>query len=106
MLFVYSIYIVKLVFEWVKSLGGVDVMEKVNCEKLGFFYDYIDFLEFYSNFVRDKKSCFLCNIFFIIINKDLDEKFVKEVIECGFKNIKGYCLVGGMRVSFYNVFFK
>lgn len=68
----YSIYIAKLVFEWVKSLGGVDAMEKANREKSGLLYDYIDSSEFYSNPVRDKKSRSLCNIPFITINKDLD----------------------------------
>lgn len=68
----YSIYIAKLVFEWVKSLGGVDAMEKANREKSGLLYDYIDSSEFYSNPVRDKKSHSLCNIPFITINKDLD----------------------------------
>ncbi len=51
----YSIYIAKLVFEWVKSLGGVDAMEKANREKSGLLYDYIDSSEFYSNPVRDKR---------------------------------------------------
>ena len=71
----YSIYIAKLVFEWVKSLGGVDAMEKANREKSGLLYDYIDSSEFYSNPVRDKKSRSLCNIPFITINKDLDDLF-------------------------------
>lgn len=30
----YSIYISKLVFEWVKEIGGVDEMEKINRENL------------------------------------------------------------------------
>ena len=102
----YSIYIAKLVFEWVKSLGGVDAMEKANREKSGLLYDYIDSSEFYSNPVRDKKSRSLCNIPFITINKDLDEKFVKEATERGFKNIKGHRSAGGMRASLYNAFPK
>ncbi|MCD0123839.1 3-phosphoserine/phosphohydroxythreonine aminotransferase, partial [Streptococcus agalactiae] len=46
------------------------------------------------------------NIPFITINKDLDEKFVKEATERGFKNIKGHRSVGGMRASLYNAFPK
>ncbi len=52
----YSIYISKLVFEWVKEIGGVDEMEKINREKSGLLYDYIDQSNFYTNPVRKKKS--------------------------------------------------
>ena len=36
------------------------------------------------------------------LEQDLDEKFVKEATERGFKNIKGHRSVGGMRASIYN----
>ncbi|MER0123609.1 3-phosphoserine/phosphohydroxythreonine transaminase [Streptococcus sp. ZJ93] len=100
----YSIYISKLVFEWVKEIGGVDEMEKRNREKSGLLYDYIDQSEFYSNPVRKVEERSVANIPFVSPSPELDAKFVKEATAAGFKNIKGHRSVGGMRASLYNAF--
>ena len=100
----YSIYIAKLVFEWVKELGGLDKMEDYNREKSHLLYDYIDQSDFYSNPVVDLKDRFLANIPFVTPSKELDIKFVEEADQHGFKNIKGHRSVGGMRASLYNAF--
>ncbi|HFI0120430.1 TPA: 3-phosphoserine/phosphohydroxythreonine transaminase [Streptococcus suis] len=100
----YSIYISKLVFEWVKEIGGVDEMEKINREKAGLLYDYIDASAFYSNPVLKKEERSVANIPFVSPSEELDAKFVKEATAAGFKNIKGHRSVGGMRASLYNAF--
>ncbi|EHJ57095.1 phosphoserine aminotransferase [Streptococcus urinalis FB127-CNA-2] len=100
----YSIYIAKLVFEWVKELGGLDKMEDYNREKSHLLYDYIDQSDFYSNPVVDLKDRSLANIPFVTPSKELDIKFVEEADQHGFKNIKGHRSVGGMRASLYNAF--
>ena len=38
----YSIFISKLVFDWVKEMGGVDKMEALNREKSQLLYDFIE----------------------------------------------------------------
>ena len=100
----YSIYISKLVFDWVKEIGGVDEMEKINREKSGLLYDYIDQSDFYRNPVRKKEERSVANIPFVSPSEELDAKFVKEATAAGFKNIKGHRSVGGMRASLYNAF--
>ncbi|MGT2750737.1 3-phosphoserine/phosphohydroxythreonine transaminase [Streptococcus orisasini] len=100
----YGIYIAKLVFEWVKELGGVDAMEKVNREKSGLLYDFIEQSDFYSSPVKTPKDRSVANIPFVTPSKDLDAEFVAQADALGFKNIKGHRSVGGMRASLYNAF--
>lgn len=100
----YSIYIAKMVFEWVKSLGGLDQMEVKNREKSGLLYSFIGQSSFYQSPVKNPKDRSVANIPFTTPSKDLDEKFVKEAEAAGFKNIKGHRSVGGMRASLYNAF--
>ena len=101
----FSIYISKLVFDWVKNeIGGVDKMAEIQREKSGLLYDYIESSDFYTNPVKDAKDRSVCNIPFVTPSKDLDAKFVAEADALGFKNIKGHRSVGGMRASVYNAF--
>ena len=100
----YSIYIAKMVFEWVKKLGGLDQMETLNRDKSGLLYNYIDQSEFYSSPVKNSKDRSVANIPFTTPSKELDDAFVKEADAHGFKNIKGHRSVGGMRASLYNAF--
>lgn len=100
----YSIYIAKLVFEWVKSMGGVDEMEKINREKSGLLYDFIEQSDFYTSPVKNPADRSVANIPFVTPSKELDAKFVAEATPLGFKNIKGHRSVGGMRASLYNAF--
>lgn len=100
----YSIYIAKMVFEWVKELGGLDQMEIMNRDKSGLLYSYIDQSNFYSCPVKNSKDRSVANVPFITPSKELDDAFVKEADARGFKNIKGHRSVGGMRASLYNAF--
>lgn len=102
----YGIYIAKLVFEWVKELGGVDAMEKINREKSGLLYDFIEQSDFYSSPVKNPKDRSVANIPFVTPSKDLDAEFVAQADALGFKNIKGHRSVGGMRASLYNAFLR
>lgn len=97
----YSIYIAKLVFEWIISLGGLEAMKKLNEEKAALLYDYLDSQRYYTAPV--KKECrSMMNVTFVTGNPDLDKKFAKEAETAGLKNLKGHRSVGGMRASIYN----
>ncbi|GAX47179.1 3-phosphoserine/phosphohydroxythreonine transaminase [Pseudolactococcus reticulitermitis] len=100
----YGIYMARLVFDYVASLGGVDAMQAKNIEKANLLYDFIDQSEFYSNPVANKADRSICNIPFVTPSDDLDKLFNKEALEHDFKNIKGHRSVGGMRASIYNAF--
>ncbi len=99
----YSIYISKLVFEWVKEIGGVDEMEKINRENLVCFMTIsTSLISIQTLFV--KRRAFSSEHSFVSPSEELDAKFVKEATAAGFKNIKGHRSVGGMRASLYNAF--
>ena len=97
----YNIYICKLVLEWIKNMGGISVMQKINEEKAKLFYDYLDSSSLFKGTV-EKKDRSLMNIPFITGNEELDAKFVSESKKAGFVNLKGHRSVGGMRASIYN----
>ena len=98
---VYSIYIAKLVFEWILSLGGLEEMKRRNERKASLIYDYIDSQHYYTSPV-DKKCRSMMNIVFVTGKKELDAKFIKEAEENGLYNLAGHSSVGGMRASIYN----
>lgn len=97
----YSIYICGLVYQWLKKLGGVPAMQKINEEKASVLYDFLDNSHMFQGTVV-KKDRSLMNIPFITGNKELDAKFVREAQAKGFVNLKGHRSVGGMRASIYN----
>ena len=97
----YSIYIMKLVLDWIKEQGGVSAVQKVNEEKAKILYDFLDSSEmFKGTVVKEDRS--LMNIPFITDSEELNAKFIKEAKEAGFVNLKGHRTVGGMRASIYN----
>lgn len=97
----YSIYMLKLVFEWMESIGGIKEIEKRNKEKAQILYDYLDESKLFKGTAK-KEWRSLMNIPFITGNEALDAKFVKEAKEKGLVNLKGHRSVGGMRASIYN----
>lgn len=97
----YSIYIAKLVYEWVLSLGGLEKMQEMNKRKAALIYDYIDNQNYYSA-PAQKESRSLMNVTFVTGNEALDKKFASDAAKAGLVNLKGHRSVGGMRASIYN----
>lgn len=97
----YSIYMCKLCLEWVKKQGGVEAMQKINENKAGLLYNYLDNSDLFFTKVRPESRS-LMNVTFFTGNEELDKKFVSEAKEAGLVNIKGYRTLGGMRASIYN----
>jgi len=97
----YSIYICNLVLEWLKELGGIPAMQKINEEKAKILYDYLDESKLFKGTVVPKDRS-LMNVPFVTGDPDLDAKFIKEAASHGLVNLKGHRTVGGMRASIYN----
>jgi len=97
----YSIYISKLVYEWIDKMGGVSEIQKINEEKAGMLYDYLDASSIFKGTVVPNDRS-LMNIPFITDSDELNSKFVKEAAQNGLVNLKGHRTVGGMRASIYN----
>ena len=98
---VWSIYVTKLVLEWIISLGGLDEMKRRNERKASLLYDYLDGQLYYTSPV-DKKCRSMMNVIFVTGDAELDKKFAKEAEREGLINLKGHRSVGGMRASIYN----
>jgi len=97
----YGIYLCGKVFKWLLNLGGLEAIQKINIEKAGLLYDYLDQSKLFYGTV-EKKSRSLMNVCFKSTSPEIDDKFIKEAKAQGFDNLKGYRTVGGMRASIYN----
>ncbi len=97
----FCIYACGKVFQWLKKMGGLEVMKQKNEEKAAVLYDYLDSSRLFQGTVR-REDRSLMNVPFVTGNKELDAKFVREADAAGLVNLKGHRSVGGMRASIYN----
>lgn len=97
----FALYLARLVFEWLKGLGGLEAMADINRRKAEKLYAAIDGSDFYANPV-EKASRSLMNVPFTLADDALDKVFLAESEEAGLLNLKGHRSVGGMRASIYN----
>ncbi|MFN5178376.1 3-phosphoserine/phosphohydroxythreonine transaminase [Limnohabitans sp.] len=107
----YSIYIAGLVFQWLKSQGGITAMEQRNIAKAQLLYEFIDGSQLYVNTV-DTACRSRMNVPFFLRGDDgqplLDPAhprnvaFLQATQAAGLLQLKGHASVGGMRASIYN----
>ncbi len=98
----WSIYMCKLVLEWLRDeIGGMENMKKINERKAALLYAYLDQSKLFRNPVlpRDRS---VMNVTFVTGSDELNAKFVSEAAAAGLVNLKGHRSVGGMRASIYN----
>ena len=97
----FAVYMLALVTDWVKELGGIDAVEKLNDAKAAKLYAYLDNSGFYSSPVaKDSRS--KMNVVYRTPSEELDAAFVKAATAEGLSGLKGHRLVGGIRASIYN----
>jgi phosphoserine aminotransferase len=90
--------------KWIKSIGGVEKMQKMNIEKAQLLYDEIDRNKLFKGTVTDVKDRSLMNVCFVMSDeyKDLENEFLEFTKPKGFIGLKGHRSVGGFRASLYN----
>lgn len=99
----FAIYTIGLVLKWLKGMGGIPVMEKMNREKAGLLYQAIDNSDFYRGHAKfDSRS--IMNVTFNLPTPELEAEFIQEAAACSFNGLKGHRSVGGCRASIYNAF--
>jgi phosphoserine aminotransferase len=90
--------------KWLKNMGGVAEMEKINIRKAALLYDEIDRNSLFKPTIPAKKDRSRMNICFVM-NEGF-EQFEKEFndfsTEHGMIGLKGHRSVGGFRASLYN----
>ncbi len=99
----FPIYIVGEVCSWLKNLGGIAAMEKINTEKAALIYDRIDASAYYTGHAEVGSRSYM-NIAFNLPTPELEKKFIAEAAEQGLKGLKGHRSIGGCRASIYNAF--
>ncbi len=97
----WAIYVCGKVFKYLKSLGGLEGMAKLNEAKAAPLYEFLDNSEMFKGVV-EKHDRSLMNVPFSTGDKELDAAVVKASVEAGFDNLKGHKSVGGLRASIYN----
>jgi phosphoserine aminotransferase len=100
---VFPIFVMHETLKWVKELGGVEAMYKINKEKAGLLYDEIDRNKLFKG-TAEKEDRSLMNICFVMAEgyEALEADFMKFAKEQGMVGIKGHRSVGGFRASTYN----
>ena len=99
----FAIYAVGLVLKWLKKMGGVAEIEKINREKAALLYAAIDKTDFFKGHAREDSRS-LMNITFNLPTPELETKLVADALAVGFSGLKGHRSIGGLRASIYNAF--
>ena len=100
---VFSIFVMNETLKWVKEMGGVEAVYKMNQEKAAILYDEIDRNPlFVGTAAKEDRS--LMNVCFVMAPgyEGLQDEFMAFAKERGMVGIKGHRSVGGFRASIYN----
>ena len=97
----WAIYCCGKVFKYLKKLGGLEAMHKLNQEKAKILYDFLDSSKMFTGAV-EKEVRSLMNVPFVTASKELDAEVVAATKKAGYDNLKGHKSVGGLRASIYN----
>lgn len=97
----WAIYVCGKVFKYLKKIGGLEAMAKINEEKAKVMYDFLDSSKLFKGTV-EKSVRSLMNVPFVTGDADLDKQVVEYTKAAGFDNLKGHKSVGGLRASIYN----
>ncbi len=99
----FGIYVMLLVFRWLKQQGGLRAMAVRNRQKARKLYEFLDGSTLFKP-TADADSRSLMNVTFVTGEEALDAKFIKTAASQGLDGLKGHRSVGGMRASLYNAF--
>jgi len=98
---VFAVYTSMLTLEWLKDLGGINFIEKVNEKKSALLYNEIDRNPlFKGNVTKEDRSHM--NATFNLTDNKLKEQFDAMWKEANINGLSGHRSVGGYRASMYN----
>lgn len=98
---VYNVYMMKMMVDWMISIGGLDELKRRNEHKAGIIYDELDRSLYYTTPV-DNKCRSMMVVRFFTGDTELDEKFISEAESRGLVNLRAEKNIGGMRAAIYN----
>ncbi len=100
---VFNIFVMNETLKWIKSVGGVEAIQKINQKKADMLYTEIDRNPlFVGTAAKEDRS--LMNVCFVMAPgyETLQDEFLAFAKEQGMVGIKGHRSVGGFRASLYN----
>ena len=100
---VFPIFVMNETLKWLKGIGGVEAVNKINVQKAGLLYDEIDRNPlFVGTAAKEDRS--IMNVCFVMAPgyESLQDEFMAYAKERGMVGIKGHRSVGGFRASIYN----
>lgn len=97
----WCIYVCGKVFKYLKSIGGLEAMAKINQDKAKVLYDFLAESKMFNGTVEAQYRS-LMNVPFVTASKEMDAEVVAATKAAGFDNLKGHKSVGGLRASIYN----
>ena len=98
---VFAIYTSMLTLEWLKDLGGIEFIEKVNEKKSALLYSEIDRNPLFKGIVAKEDRSHM-NATFTLTDESLKDTFNKMWQEAQINGLNGHRSVGGYRASMYN----
>ncbi|MCI5989254.1 MAG: 3-phosphoserine/phosphohydroxythreonine transaminase [Candidatus Cryptobacteroides sp.] len=100
---VFSIFVMNETLKWLKGIGGVEAINKLDTEKARILYDEIDRNSIFTGTAaREDRS--IMNVCFVMAPgyESLQDEFLSFAKGRGMVGIKGHRSVGGFRASIYN----
>ena len=98
---VFAIYVCLLTLRWLKKIGGIPAIEKINEQKANLLYTTLASLPMFNLPVPSQDRSKM-NAVFTMHDPALEKLFLTRCKEEGMVGIKGHRSVGGFRVSMYN----
>ena len=98
----FAIYMVGLVFQWAKKVGGLAAIEKTNRKKADLIYTAIDESGGFYRGHAAPEARSVMNIPFRLPSEELEDAFAKDAKKNDLIGLKGHRSVGGIRASIYN----
>ncbi|MBQ7222353.1 MAG: 3-phosphoserine/phosphohydroxythreonine transaminase [Bacteroidales bacterium] len=100
---VFAIFVMHETLKWVKSLGGVEAMNKINKKKSEMLYAEIDRNSMFVGTAAKEDRSIMNHCWVMAPGKEaLQDEFMAFAKERGMVGIKGHRSVGGFRASLYN----
>ena len=98
---VFPVFTSMLTLEWLKNLGGIEAIEKINETKARLLYSEIDLNPVFDGYAnKDDRS--LMNATFSLTEDKLKDTFESLLKEAGINGLNGHRSIGGYRASMYN----
>jgi phosphoserine aminotransferase len=98
---VFPVYVSMLTLQWLKDLGGIEGIEKLNEAKADLLYNEIDNNPLFKG-VAEKEDRSNMNITFVLTDESKKERFDELWKAAGISGLNGHRSVGGYRASIYN----